>query len=270
MPYTFGAATGDDMTFIAGSNGFGNGTHSFIAGWWYPTTLTAGRGYFSFGNVAGVKVGTTTSELQMVLDATVDGVWNTSGAGITTNKWWFLAFLQSATNTGMAAAWRVWVGDEITRPRPITPTQATAPTTSFTGSTSRTLGNIGTGTVAFQGDIGWALMASQAHASALRNPIHQSLGTISAAEELLCEQTLVVPLWMGFMPPGLFLGATNVPTFNVCHLPLEASGNVVDSYSSSTTVTPLALTLNGATLTQNAPPIRLNRGSVYVPRLVRR
>lgn len=270
MPYTFGAATTDDITWTAGSSGFGNGVHTFACGWFYPTTLTAGRTYFSYGNVASLTIAPTTSEFRVITDGTVDGVWDTTGAGIVVSKWQFIALLATMTATGMAAAFRVWVGDGITRPVAFTPAVVTAPTVAFTGSTSRTVGNKGTGSLAFQGDIGWAVLAAQANATALRNPIHQTSGSISADEELLCYNSLVYPLWRGEWPFELFLGSLNCPTFNVSHVPLYQPGNTCDQVSSNTTVPPLAVTTNGATQTLNEPPIRLPRGSLYYPRLVRR
>lgn len=271
MSYTFGAATADDITLTAGSSTGGNGIEGFVCGWWYPTTLTATRGYWSAGNTFGAEVDTTTSEIRLRTDNTTDGQWTTSGLGITTNKWWFLAFLYTCTNTGPAAAWRVWVGDELNRPVVQTPAVAVAAAGNFTGSTSRTVGNKGTGTLAFQGDIGWFLSLSIAGSSVTKSPFGISAnGVLGADQEQRTESRFVMPLWGGQFPIANFAAGSTTLAFSAVHLPLDQPGNTGYQWSSSTTLGPLALTTNGATYTSNAPPIILKTGALFHPPLMRR
>lgn len=268
MAYTFGGGTGDDITFTAPTSTGGNGIEGFVAGWWYPTTLTATRGYWSAGNVFGAEVDTTTSELRLRTDNTTDGQWTTTGAGITTNKWWFLAFLYTCNNTGPAAAWRVWIGDENTAPVVQTPAVAVAAVGNFTGSTSRTIGNKGTGTVAFQGDIGWFLCLSNAGLSTTQSPFGiLTNGALGVDQETRTESRFVMPLWSGRFPIQNYALGSLTAAFSAVHVPLElpSYGRV---WSSSTSPNPLALTINGATYTQNEPPVRLKQDAIYnLPRM---
>jgi hypothetical protein len=159
MSYTFGGNTGDDINISLMINLGADNTTCFVAGWWYPTTLTAGRGYWSAGNIFGAEVDTTTSELRLRTDnSTTDGEWVTSGAGIVTNKWHFIAFMNASENTTVPGAWRVWVGDAITAPVIQTPAVSVSRSGDYTGNSAFYVGNKGTDTVAFQGDIGWVMV----------------------------------------------------------------------------------------------------------------
>lgn len=214
MSYTFGGATGDDINGVTNNMGATN-TASIVAGWWYPTTLTAGRGYWSAGSVFGAEVGTTTSEIRLRTDNVTDGAWDTSGAGIATNKWWFLAFANSCLNAGPATAWRVWVGDLDTRPTEVTVSVNTANSGNFSGATGMVQGNKGaTGTVSFQGEGGsmtWIRTLSP-NVNGLV-PVATS-GTITNAEAQYMLERIVLPLWAGEVPPWF---RTRVQTGNVAN-----------------------------------------------------
>jgi len=165
MALTFGAATSDRVVLTTPRVVHSDSDPLFMYGWFYPTTLTAGRHYISCGafstNFSGVRVGSTTSELEWTSDfSTTKPVWGTSGAGITVDKWWFIACLTNGTVTGPNDGCQIWLGDAENCPVALTPTRSTAPVGSPATTTIFTIGNgFNTGAnVAFRGDIadaGW-------------------------------------------------------------------------------------------------------------------
>ena len=67
MAYTFGAATGDDITWTDTGSSWGtNGQAGLVCGWFFPTTLTATRGLFSVGTVHRIEIDATTSEIAKI------------------------------------------------------------------------------------------------------------------------------------------------------------------------------------------------------------
>lgn len=253
MSYTFGAGTGDDITATASNAVNANLNACLTVGWWYPTTLTATRGYFSAGNVYGMEVDTTTSELRLRTDNTTDGQWATAGAGITINNWWYIAHIASTTNTGPAAAHRVWVGSASDPPAEVTVSVSVAPSGNFTSSAIRYAGNKGTGTLAFQGDVGWMSQVSSNGAAPQMFGI-AAAGTISNAEADLIKAQWVIPLWLG--RPNL-QQAVQMPAtsgFSVIHFPLN-TGLVCYHYGHDPAIfANPAVTINGATFSSNFPP----------------
>jgi hypothetical protein len=210
MPLTFGAATSDFEVVVAGQFG-STGQAGLIAGWFYPTTLTAGRYWCSLGpNNAtvnwGVKVGTTTSTLQLVSGTTTPGLWTATAdstvfpSGVTVNQWHFMAALVSIV-TGPTIAWRVWLGTESIAPTPMTIAQNTAPVGTLITASTQVIGNhlATTGTAAFQGDIGMVSLLQCISGVNAPLPI-ASAGTIATDEALLIEQSYVLPLWLGKHP----------------------------------------------------------------------
>jgi hypothetical protein len=118
MAYTFGGATTDDITTTYLTMG-GNSAANLWGCWIYPTTLTAGRFFLSGGDVVGLAVDTTTSEIRFYIDrVTTDTEWVTSGAGIVTNTWQFVCFCWVTLN-GNNPAVRCWVGTEKAPPAEI-------------------------------------------------------------------------------------------------------------------------------------------------------
>ena len=264
MSYTFGAGTGDDIAVTSALSLGADNTVTLVAGWWYPTTLTATRGYWSAGSIFGAEVDTTTSEIRMRTDNTTDGQWVTSGAGIVTNKWQFLAFLAATENTTVAGAWRVWVGDENTAPVIQTPAVSVSRSGNYTGSTAVAIGNKGTGTLAFQGDIGWVMLAA-ASAIGINSPFYVSAsGVISDAEAKLVEERWVLPLWRGTPNPCHMVTTTPAGSFTMIHLPFDQQLSIASQWSQSTSpANPLAMTINGATWSENQPPVRLPRDWIH-------
>lgn len=212
MAYTFGGATSDDVTDGSLSSNIGASlTHVLVTGWFYPTTLTAGRGLWSASTVIGAEVAAATNEIVLRTDNTTDGQWTTTGAGLTVDQWTFLAFLNSCNNSGPAAAWRVWSGTVEAPPVECSVAQDTAPVGNFAGSNNFTIGNKGTGTVAFQGDIESVIVGQHTSSFTVDKtqnvlPI-ETAGTITQAEADMIYQRLVWPIWNGeIAPPGVFGG----------------------------------------------------------------
>lgn len=270
MSYTFGGATADDITgttvFVSGAD---NGS-CLVCGWWYPTTLTATRGYWSCGNTFGAEVDATTSEIRMRTDNTTDGQWLTSGAGITTNKWWFLAFLSATENTTVAGAWRVWVGDADNPPAEKTVTNPTARSGNYTGNSNFYLGNKGTGTLAFQGQIGWACIIGSP-AVGHSNPF--SLGTSGVINDWEAQNTKirwVDPIYRGSQSIGNYPTALLPATYCITHFDLTAPLGTKSNRSHTNAPANTPPTINGATFSHNQPPRRLAHDWTNQLSLIRR
>ena len=262
MSFVFGGATGDDVRFTTGVSAGATGQHTLVCMWVYPTTLTAGRGLWSFGTVFGAEIGTTTSEVTLRTDNTTDSVWNTSGLGLVTNKWQFLAFLNSCNNTGPATSWRVWIGDNETSPVEVTATQATAPVGSFVGTTALCIGNKGTaGVVAFQGTIGSFTCMIQGTTGINYSIPLTTAGTIpqEAANQVL--ERLVRPLWQGRPDWKFWLLPTSSGSHEILHCPLDwyttGIGTGWRRMIGSTAPRPADdITVGGGTASIEAPPRR--------------
>jgi hypothetical protein len=208
MPLTFGAATSNYSNIVTVSFG-SSGQAGLFAGWFYPTTLTAGRYLFSMGNNSttanfGTKVGTTTSTLQMNSATVTPGLWTATAdttlfpSGITINNWWFIAGLCSVV-TGPTVAWRMWIGNESTPPTAMTIANNTAPAGALATGTTYIGNNSNVGTASFQGDIGQ--LSFLYATSGVNSPLPiATAGTISADEALLIEQTYLRPIWLGQHP----------------------------------------------------------------------
>lgn len=254
MSYTFGGATTDDATGTTASNYGADNTSTLVCGWWYPTTLTATRGYWSAGNVFGAEVDGTTSEIRMRTDNTTDGQWLTSGAGITTDKWWFLAFLNASENTTVAGEWRVWVGDINTRPTEVTVTNPTVRSGNYTGTSTFYLGNKGTGSLAFQGDIGWACILVCA-AIGTSNPFTiQTSGVISNDQAEATYRRWIEPIYLG-RPLHYQYPTQGNGTFSVAHFDLTRRAGQRFQWSHGLNPNNGPLTINGATFSENQPPV---------------
>lgn len=265
MSMTFGAATSDKVHFGVGQTIAGTVRMSLVAGWFRPTTLTAGRGYWGCNGTIGAEVGGTTSEIVLrTQNATQSGVWTTSGAGIVVDEWVFLAFFGSFLNT--ASVWRVWKGTIDTSPVQVggltTPT--TAPSGNLTGNATIAFGNRGSAaTAAFIGDIGNCFVIQQSGSvSNIPGPmgLWSNYGSINANEELGLLTRYVQPMWQGrFIPESAFdnsyAGGGN--WFCFC-LPLDATpvgSHRVQVFSSGAASTTLLGTISGAVSSSLRSPI---------------
>lgn len=254
MALTFGAATGDDITFATLSNLTDN-RQQLMCGWFYPTTLTAGRKYWGASTTIGAEVDTTTSEIRMrSVNATTNGQWLTSGAGVVTNKWQFIAWLAATENTTVAGAWRVFIGDNETPPTEVTVTNPTVRSGNYTGNANFTIGNAGsTGTVAFQGDIE---SFSAVIANSASGPTALSIstsGVISNDEANHVRLNILTPLWLGRPFNWRLMTAIINTPWQIVHVPLTDASGLYYIVSDSAPVAIANATVNGATYTPNRP-----------------
>lgn len=256
MSATFGGATSDDITCATINSNFADNTVQLIVGTFYPTTLTATRCFWGSGNSLNrAQVDATTSEIRVILaNVTTPGQWLTSGAGISTNRWWFIAWLIACENTTVAGAVRVWVGHETQIPTEVTVTNPTARSGNFTGSTNFTVGNAGNGTVAFQGDIGWLSLISTANTVNGWNTLlpTEASGVIANSEADHVLKRWIIPLYLGRPPmpdPGALAG-----NFHVLHFPLWPGAAYTSHYVNSATPgsSPVG-TNDGVLATMNSP-----------------
>ena len=262
MSWTFGGGTGDDATLNITSIG-ASGTYFFGSCWVYPTTLTATRAIWSIGNNWTLRIDTTTSELRFISDNTTDGEWTTTGAGLATNTWTFLAWAASPLNTGPTLALRIWAGNLDTRPVELTVTNAVAPVGNFTGGTSLTWGNRGSGTVAFQGQMENCVFgAFNGTVSATLGPFSiAAAGTINQTEADFIRDRYVLPMWQGDLYPYEKAIAGFPPTsagFNWYVLRMNRGTQSLMEFALRAAVgTPVGglTALNGAVFSANRVPI---------------
>lgn len=192
---------------------------ALICGWWKPTTLTAGLGYWSVDTALFARIATTTSEIQVGTNNVTDGLWTTSGAGIVVGQWHFIAFMLSTLNGTPSAAWRIWVGTELNAPTEVTVNIGTTPAGNFTGGSGVIFGQIGSaGTVSFIGDLSDCAVIAQSTATS--GPLRTAaFGAITQPEADLVKERVVWPMWLGDpFPP------------DVCAMPL-GNGTYDASYA---------------------------------------
>jgi len=193
MSYTFGGNAADDVTIAATGGGNINGQLSAMGGWYYPTTLTGSRYFSSRGNITGLSIDNTLStSLRFVTDHVTDSIYS-APAGLVTNKWqWFAVLLSNSNALSPPENVRMWAGDANTPPTELTVTTGTAPVGNATGSTSWTIGNRGTASVALQGDAAEQFILSSISGNLL-NPA--AVGRITDAEAELFRRLFLIPLW---------------------------------------------------------------------------
>lgn len=248
MPYTFGGGTGDDVTWSQGIPIGASGNAALVTGWWRPTTLTAGRTLWSAGNVVCLQIDTVTDELRFISDNTTDGQWTTTGVDMAINNWFFIAALFTANNTS-GGALRIWRATPDTPPVEATITVAVARAGNFTGSSSFTVGNRGTGTVAFQGQAANVALISQTATANIPPLAVPANGAIAQAEADYVRDRLVIPHWQG---DYTLRNVAAADTFNLNELNVGAAvrGYRGGAYSADY----LAVTINGATPSQEGAP----------------
>ena len=181
----------------------GASSATLFAGWFLPTTLTAGRGYWSAGTIIGLEVGATTSEVVGRIQSATNGVYTSSGAGIAVNNWYFIAHYIDATNTGPNSTQKLWIGSIGSPPKGVAFTQTTAPIGAFTSSTIVVFGNKGNaGNVAWQGDVGNCFFATQLTNTG--GPFNLSAygPTGKSADQIATESAgllnnFIIPWWSG-------------------------------------------------------------------------
>lgn len=205
MPYTFGAAATDDVTWATTITAYADNRAQFWCGWIRPTTLTAGRYVYTWGPVAattinGVAIAATTSELSLHMNrVTTDSRYDSSGVGLAVDQWTFVATLSSTENTGALDAWRLWTGTADQPPVERTLTLGAAGSGNLTGGSQMYVGNNGTASVAFQGDIAQVrYIVSAAANSATLHPLGiATSGVITNTEAQLAFERWVMPAYLG-------------------------------------------------------------------------
>lgn len=259
MPYTFGAATTDDVQIPIVPAVTGPSVSGFLLIWALPTTLTAGRCIAGFGNNLGrIAIHSTTSEISITLGCgTTDGVWASSGLGLTVDNWAFLAIAWTAI-AGPTMDVKLWKGDAITPPVAVSISQATAPVGTFSSQTTLTIGNGSAAVgVAWQGDLAQLDVLSTNIAGGAGHPFGQSAyGAFSAESVDVMFSRIVLPIWRN-EKPMLSLGKVINNTTNLqhvsCDLTLQAAA-MRHIQTSSANESIAAPTYSGVTPSQRGCP----------------
>lgn len=269
MAYTFGAANTDDATWTESASPWGASQRSgLIAGWYYPTALTAGNALWSVGGVHRAVVAATTSEIDLWFDRTTDTQWRTSGLGLATNQWHFIAMLNNSFNTGTVTNWKVWrsVGTDI--PTPVTVSQIAAGSGNAVSSTIVTIGNLSaTGTSSFVGDIGRFDYFIGTVANAF---LDNTNGSIGVEAERTAFEKVVIPIWQGRFPD--FLNSGTNSNNGITHIVADLdNGSYLRSVRNGGSIITMdrAMTPAGATVSQNRASIGQMRPVAW-PDLLRR
>lgn len=199
---------------------------------------------------SGMRIATTTSEVELLSNNVTDGLWTTSGLSLVINEWRFIATLM-ACGTAPTTAWRVWAGTATNAPTEITVTQNTAPAGAFTGNTNITLGNLANGTVAFQGLIGDAVDIRQTVSA--EGPLQlAAFGAITQDDADLIYRTVVVPIWKGdAWPLSVFSLRADIETTLIPGDLLNAAADTVHARTVASSV--LASTPSGTMTLTNVP-----------------
>lgn len=270
MAFTFGAATGDDITWTESGSAWGaTGRSGMISGWYFPTTLTAGSALWSVGAVHRAVIAATTSEIDLFFDRTTDTQWTTTGLGLAVNQWHFIAVLMNNFNTGVVTNFKVWrsVGTDI--PTSVPAAVVTAGTGNATSSTIPTIGNASaTGTSAFQGDIGRCDFIVGVAANSF---IDNTNGSIGVETERRIFEYMVLPIWQGKSPTFLKSGQESNNGITHAVLDLDLNGNYVRTVRNGGTSAAIdrTATISGATPSLNRAPIQTT-GPGSWPDLLRR
>ena len=200
MAFTFGATTGDDITWTESASTWGQNQRSgVICGWYYPTALTAGLALWGIGANHRAVLSATSGEIDVFFQrATTNTQYTTSGLGLAVNQWHFIALAMNNFNTGVITSWKAWRSVGTDTPSAVAINVVTAGVGTATGSTIPTIGNLGSaGTSAFQGDIGRFDYLVETVANSLSDNTNGSLGV--TVERRIFED-IVLPIWQGQTP----------------------------------------------------------------------
>lgn len=262
MPYTFGAAATDyasqTVPYYLGTN-----TVSLVAGWFYPTTLTAGRVLWataSGGQPNQLEIDTTTTQLRFTGSGnTTRGAYTLAGDPITVERWWFYAF--AISRSGSNETILAWLGNETSAPTPMTITTVTPHSGSYTAVVTTFFGNLNaTATQAFQGDIGPITII--AHNNNTLGPLlitaAQSFGT---NERDMIQRSIVTPIWNGTIDLRSLYG--NLNQTNGQQWPMNDSTSRQLRRESTSLVTTSSLTISGPTVSQSRAPFADNQSFPY-------
>lgn len=258
MAITFGATNTDDATFNCGASTMADNGSQLITFWIYPTALTATRNYWGVGTTGRTycAVAPTTSEIEVGTEnVTTDGQWRTTGLGMVTNQWQFVAIFLATENTTVPGQCRVWRGTETTPPVAATVTNNVVRNGNYSGSNIRVVGNeSATGALAIEGDMAGYTVVTTLVVGTMNKLKVVTSGTLSAGEESLLYRDWIWPLWYGRELDRELRSGSLVGNVELIYAPLDESGvayfyNNTNSPASGT----FAVTLSGATYTKNAP-----------------
>jgi hypothetical protein len=257
MPYTNGAGSGDDLTISRTTSGLSTLLTLFMT-WIKPDSLGGGANgdfIFSLGNVTGIAQGTTSAaEIRITNDhATTDGVWETTDVGLVAGEWKFLAVMMHAATASFRAT--VWSGTADNPPKLNLATSVTAASGAVTSSASHTLGNRGTGSVAFAGQIGQTAVIQMVAGSAAGDiGKTYTAGSINLAGDAELLSRVINPAWRDMAT----IRQNCMQSFGVNHdmtfFPMN--GPVVDrvNYTATNSTNAALLTVNGSTVSQEREP----------------
>lgn len=259
MPYTFGGANTDDLTLPVVTSITGPSVSGMLLAWVFPTTLTPGRGLAGFGNNLGrILVSATSGEIDVALGAgTTDGVWTSSGLALTADTWRFLAIAWTAI-AGPTMEVRLWAGDGVTPPEPVTMAQAIAPVGTFSSQTTMTIGSTATSSsLAWQGDIGPLDVISTNIAAGATHPFGQTAYGAFATESVdMMFSRFVRPIWEGsyrHAPVGRVVN--NTTSMQHVSLDMLLQGAAARHIQTSSANESIGIpTYNGATVSARAAP----------------
>lgn len=270
MSYNQTGGDTDRIVYGLSGNILGDGANMFVCGWWHPTALTSGNNYWNAAAVYGAYVDGTTSEIRMKSNnVTTPGEWVTSGAGITTDKWWFIAWLCAFENTTVPGEWRCWIGDIDTAPIEQSISNPVVRSGNFTNANAFGV-NSAAGSISWAGYIGW-LYFLHAH-----SPARHSYSTIATSGVITNDEAAnvyarwVLPSWIGRQNRDLFTVAGG-DFFWSAHLDLTMLGTRAYSWLSSASLTSTpSLTLTGSAWDENQPPRQAPHNWLHQPALLRR
>lgn len=267
MSYDFSGSTANDITHTSLVSFGADNFVGLVTGWFYINSVPSAvdYGYWSFGNTGGCNIDSTDpTEIRLkTQNATTSGQWLTSGAGITTGKWYFIAVMFATENTTVAGDWRVWVGDGDTFPVEVTVTNPTPRSGNYTGSTALYVGNAGTSSLrGFPGKIQDVVFIGHVGgANSWLYPLSVAAsGVISQSEADDVLNSFVAPLWAGQLPQLPLRNPIN-SSLEAVHIPLQRPNETyIVRTGHTTSLSPITQTVHGATFSSEFPPRSLPIG----------
>ncbi len=191
----------------------------------------------------------------MDTDNTTDGMWETTDANITVNKWWFIAWQSATENTTVAGQWRVWVGDIDTAPTARTVVNTTARSGNYTSGTTLYIGNRGTTSQSFFGGIGWVSSLVVNGAAINCYSTIATSGAIDAAQELNIYNRWVLPMWLGQPNAEFFKQGQTAGDLSAIHVDLDRPLPLAGQLTGTTSGNPATTTIvSTATFSQSRSP----------------
>lgn len=214
MGYTISAST-DDISSTSPNSLAGPSFADLICLTVCPSAITAGRALTGFAGSYNIQV-ESGGELSFTATcSTTNGIWLTSGLGLTAGVPKFLAILFTMSNTGPTVNVAVWAGNSVTQPVAVSISQTQAPVGSFSTQSWTSAGNsTAAASLGAPGDIEeLTVIAFSQTAGATVHPLSiAAYGTIDALCLDVTYNKFVLPIWQGnkadlpMRPAGALLG----------------------------------------------------------------